>query len=220
MELNNKIALVIGAGEIPGSSIAIELARAGAKVVVEGSAGVQETVLRTVEKFGGDALPIRGDMTIETDVRHVVDNIEAILGAVDIVVNVYPTISVGKLIEETPYDQWDQVYGNKIRAAFLSCKVLIPTMKRRGSGQIISIGSSHLIGQNSGQTAITTSEYGIIGLSNSLAKELAGTGIKVLYISPVDHIESTQGEILHGPDDTYDSFAKRVVLTTEQNLSR
>jgi NAD(P)-dependent dehydrogenase (short-subunit alcohol dehydrogenase family) len=56
MELHNKIALVIGAGELPGSSIAIELARAGAKVVVEGSAGVQEEVLRTVEKFGGDAL--------------------------------------------------------------------------------------------------------------------------------------------------------------------
>jgi len=218
MGLHNKIALVIGADEMPGSSIAIELARAGAKVVVEGSAGVQEKVLRIVEKFGGDALPIRGDMSIETDVRHVVDNIEAILGEVDIVVNVYPTRSVDRLIEETSYDQWDQTHGNKIRATFLCCKALIPSMKRRGYGQIISIGSSQLVGQNSGQTAITASEYGIIGLNNALAKELAGTGIQVLYMSPIDHIAYTQKEPFCISANGPDSFAKSVVLSTEQNL--
>ena len=218
MELQNKIALVIGAGEMPGSSIAIELARAGVKVVVEGSAGVQEKVLRTVEKFGGDALPIRGDMAIETDVRHVVANIKAILGDVDIVVNAYPTRNVDRLIEETSYDEWDQIHGNKIRAAFLCCKVLIPSMKRRGSGQIISIGSSRLVGQNSGQTAITASEYGILGLSNALAKELAGTGIQVLYMSPVDHIASSQEGIFDISADSPDSFAKSVVLKTKQSF--
>ena len=218
MELHNKIALVIGAGEMPGSSIAIELARAGAKVVVEGSAGVQEKVLRTVETFGGEALPIRGDMAIETDVKHVVANIKAILGDVDIVVNVYPTRNVDSVIEETPYDQWDQTQGNKIRATFLCCKVLLPSMKRRGSGQIISIGSSQLAGQNSNQTAITASEYGIIGLSNALAKELAGTGIQVLYMSPVDHIASTQGGTLDVSTECLDSFAKSVVLKTKQSF--
>lgn len=218
MELHNKIALVIGAGEMPGSSIAIELARAGAKVVVEGSAGVQEKVLRTVETFGGEALPIRGDMAIETDVKHVVANIKAILGDVDIVVNVYPTRNVDSVIEETPYDQWDQIQGNKIRATFLCCKVLLPSMKRRGSGQIISIGSSQLAGQNSNQTAITASEYGIIGLSNALAKELAGTGIQVLYMSPVDHIASTQGGTLDVSTECLDSFAKSVVLKTKQSF--
>ncbi|MBD48125.1 MAG: hypothetical protein CL891_03420 [Dehalococcoidia bacterium] len=218
MDLHNKIALVIGAGEMPGSSIAIELARAGAKVVVEGSAGVQEKVLRTVETFGGDALPIRGDMAVETDVKHVVANIEAILGDVDIVVNVYPTRTVDTLIEETSYDQWDQIQGNKIRATFLCCKVLIPSMKRRGSGQIISIGSSQLVGHNSSQTAITASEYGVIGLSNALAKELAGTGIQVLYMSPVDHIASTQEGTFDVSAEGLDSFAKSVVLKTKQRF--
>ena len=218
MELHNKIALVIGAGELPGSSIAIELARAGAKVVVEGSAGVQEEVLRTVEKFGGDALPIRGDMAIETDVRHVVANIEAMLGDVDIVVNGYPTRTVDRLIEETSYDQWDRIQGNKIRATFLCCKVLIPSMKRRGSGQIISIGSSQLVGQNSSQTAITASEYGIIGLSNALAKELAGTGIQVLYMSPVDHMAYPQEGTFDVSAEGLDSFSKSVVLKIKQSF--
>ena len=207
MGLDNKIVLVIGAGEIPGSSIAIELARAGARVVVEGSAGVQEKVLRTVETFGGNALPIRGNMAVETDVRHVLDNIEAILGQVDIVVNVYPTENVDKLIEETSLDQWDQTSGNKIRAAFLCCKTLIPSMKRRGSGQIIFIGSSQLVGENPGQTAISTAEYGIIGLNKALAKELAGTGIQTLHISPAHHTGSN-------------SFANSVVSNLEQILNQ
>ena len=204
MSLNNKIALVIGAGEITGSTIAIELARSGAKVIVEGSAGVQEKVLRTVETFGGNALPIRGDMSIETDVRHVLDNIEAILGHVDIVVNVYPAKNVDKLIEDTSYDEWDKTSGEKIRAAFLCCKEFIPNMKRRGCGQIIFIGSSQSAAESPGQTAISAAEYGIIGLHKALEIELSGTGIQTLYISPEDYTGST-------------SFEKSIVSVLEQN---
>ena len=110
------------------------------------------------------------------------------------------------------------IQGNKIRATFLCCKVLIPSMKRRGSGQIISIGSSQLVGQNSSQTAITASEYGIIGLSNALAKELAGTGIQVLYMSPVDHMAYPQEGTFDVSAEGLDSFSKSVVLKIKQSF--
>ena len=105
MSLQGKVALITGASEDPGSQVAVALARAGAKVAVEGVAGVQERVLRTVETFGGDALPVRGDVLDAADVRHMLDNVEAILGPVDILVNASSS-ALDKSLEESDVDEW------------------------------------------------------------------------------------------------------------------
>ena len=107
MSLQGKVALITGASMEPGSEVAVALARAGAKVAVEGAAGVQERVLRTVETFGGDALPVRGDLLDESDVRHILSNVEAILGPVDILVNA-SGMTLDKSLEEADVGEWEQ----------------------------------------------------------------------------------------------------------------
>ena len=153
MSLKGKVALITGAGEVPASTIAVALAKAGVKVAVEGAAGVQERVLRIVETFGGDALPVRGDVVNESDVNHILSNVEAILGPVDILVNA-SGIRLSKSLGDTSAEEWDRVLGSKAKAAFLCSRAVIPGMKQRGGGQIISISSAQALHGEANQTAL------------------------------------------------------------------
>lgn len=172
MSLQGKVALITGASEDPGSEVAVALARAGAKVAVEGVAGVQERVLRTVETFGGDALPVRGDLQDESDVRHMLSNVEAILGPVDILVNA-SGMAMDKALEETDVGEWEQAAISKARAAFICSKAIVPGMKERGQGHVISIVSGGV------GTAGGAAEQALAGFTSALGEEVEGSGVVV-----------------------------------------
>ena len=176
MSLQGKVALITGASEDPGSQVAVALARAGAKVAVEGVAGVQEKVLRTVETFGGDALPVRGDVQDEADVRHMLSNVEAILGPVDILVNGSGT-TLDKDIEDAGLGEWEQAAISKARAAFICSKAVVPGMKERGTGHVISIVSGSVTG-----TAGGAAEQALVGFTSALGDEVEGSGVVVAQI--------------------------------------
>ena len=173
MSLKGKVALITGASEDPGSQVAVALARAGAKVAVEGVAGVQERVLRTVETFGGDALPVRGDVQDEADVRHMLSNVEAILGPVDILVNASGS-SLDKALEDTGVGEWEQAVISKARAAFICSKAIVPGMKERGQGHVISIVSDGGAG-----TAGGAAEQALAGFTGALGREVGESGVVV-----------------------------------------
>ena len=176
MSLQGKVALITGASEDPGSQVAVALARAGVKVAVEGVAGVQERVLRTVETFGGDALPVRGDVQDEADVRHMLSNVEAILGPVDILVNASGS-SLDKALEDTGVGEWEQAVVSKARAAFICSKAIVPGMKERGQGHVISIVSDGGAG-----TAGGAAEQALAGFTGALGLEVGGSGVVVSQI--------------------------------------
>jgi len=176
MSLQGKVALITGASEDPGSQVAVALARAGAKVAVEGVAGVQEKVLRTVETFGGDALPVRGDVQDESDVRHMLSNVEAVLGPVDILVNA-SRMTLDKDIEDAGVGEWEQAAISKARAAFICSKAIVPGMKERGMGHVISIVS----GAGEG-TAGGAAEQALSGFTSALGDEVEGSGVVVAQI--------------------------------------
>ena len=176
MSLQGKVALITGASEDPGSQVAVALARAGAKVAVEGVAGVQEKVLRTVETFGGDALPVRGDVQDEADVRHMLSNVEAILGPVDILVNAAGA-TLDKAIEDASLGEWEQAAISKSRAAFICSKAVVPGMKERGTGHVISIIS----GSGTG-TAGGAAEQSLVGFTSALGDEVEGFGVVVAQL--------------------------------------
>ncbi len=176
MSLQGKVALITGASEDPGSQVAVALARAGAKVAVEGVAGVQEKVLRTVETFGGDALPVRGDVQDEADVRHMLSNVEAILGPVDILVNA-AGLTLDKALEDSGVGEWEQAAIGKVRAAFICSKAVVPGMKERGVGHVISIVSGVGIG-----TAGGAAEQALAGFTGALGDEVEGSGVVVAQI--------------------------------------
>lgn len=211
MSLKGKVALITGASEVPASTIAVALARAGVKVAVEGAAGVQERVLRTVETFGGDALPVRGDVVNESDVNHILSNVEAILGPVDILVNA-SGIRLSKSLGDTSAEEWDRVLGSKARAAFLCSRAVIPGMKQRGGGHVITISSAQALHGEANQTALCASEHALIGFNHALAREVSGSGIRVSLLIPGGSIEGQEGSKGMDPED----IAQGVVYLASQ----
>ena len=197
MSLQGKVALIIGASQAPGSDVALALAREGVKVAVEGVAGVQERVLRTVETFGGDALPVRGDVLDESDINHMLSNIEAILGPVDILVNA-SGLTLGKSLEDSGVAEWEQVVISKAKTAFICSRAVVPGMKERGAGHVISIVSPCGPPGGSNQTAEIASEQALAGFTQALAGEVRGSGVRVsrLLTGASDSAEVAQGVVL------------------------
>ena len=192
MSLKGKVALVTGASDIPGNAIAVALAKAGAKVAVEGGPQVQERVLRVVETFGGDALPVRGSLTEDSGVSHILSNVEAIMGPVDILVNA-SGIRLSKSVTDSSADEWDQVLSSKVRAAFLCTKAVLPSMKQRGAGHIISVSSAQAIASYANYTALCASESALMGFSNALAREVSTDGIRVSVLCAAGPIAGQDG---------------------------
>lgn len=214
MPLNGKVALITGASTIPGSNIAVALAREGVKVAVEGVAGVQERVLRTVETFRGNALPVRGNIADESDVNHMLSNVTAIMGHVDILINA-SGLSLNKTIEDTSIEEFDKIMSSRVRAAFLCSKAVIPGMKERGTGHIITIGPPQRKRIGGNQIAVCASEDALIGFSHSLAQEMCGTAIRVSTIFPESSTDHENPHMYGGIDP--EEVAQGVILLINQS---
>jgi NAD(P)-dependent dehydrogenase (short-subunit alcohol dehydrogenase family) len=182
--LEQRIAIVTGAAQGIGRSIALGFAREGANVVI---ADVNEESARTVkneiEAGGGRALAIRTDVSNEISVHAMAKASLAELGRVDILVNnagIFPTSSVEEMSEE----DWDRVIGTNLVGAFLCTKAVVPKFLEQGSGRIISLTSGRAFQGAKNGAHYAASKAGIIGFSKSLALELAPHGITVNVICP------------------------------------
>jgi NAD(P)-dependent dehydrogenase (short-subunit alcohol dehydrogenase family) len=182
--LEQRIAIVTGAAQGIGRSIALGFAREGANVVI---ADVNEESARTVkneiEAGGGRALAIRTDVSNEISVHAMAKASLAEFGRVDILVNnagIFPTSSVEEMSEE----DWDRVIGTNLVGAFLCAKAVVPKFLEQGSGRIISLTSGRAFQGAKNGAHYAASKAGIIGFSKSLALELAPHGITVNVICP------------------------------------
>src|SRR5215468_12031765 len=182
--LDQRIAIVTGAGQGIGRAIALGLAREGASVVI---ADVNQESARAVkneiEAGGGKALAIRTDVSDESSVQAMAKESLAEFGRVDILVNnagIFPTSSVEEMSEE----DWDRVIGTNLIGAFLCARAVVPTFLKQGSGRIISLTSGRAFQGAKNGAHYAASKAGIIGFSKSLALELAPHGITVNVICP------------------------------------
>ena len=182
--LEQRIAIVTGAGQGIGRAIALGFAREGARVVI---ADVNEdsasTVKNEIEAGGGRALVIRTDVSNEISVRAMAKKSLEEFGRVDILVNnagIFPTSSVEEMSEE----DWDRVIGTNLVGAFLCSRAVVPKFLEQGSGRIISLTSGRAFQGAKNGAHYAASKAGIIGFSKSLALELAPHGITVNVICP------------------------------------
>ena len=182
--LEQRIAIVTGAGQGIGRAIARGFAREGAGVVI---ADVNEesanTVKNEIEAGGGRALVIRTDVSNEISVRAMDKKSLEEFGTVDILVNnagIFPTSSVEEMSEE----DWDRVIGTNLVGAFLCSRAVVPKFLEQGSGRIISLTSGRAFQGAKHGAHYAASKAGIIGFSKSLALELAPHGITVNVICP------------------------------------
>lgn len=196
-DLAGQTAIVTGASQGLGRAIAIELGRNGAKVAcvarnAEKLAGTVEAIVAA----GGVAEAFSCDVKSKESVEQVVDGVQEKWGKLDILVN-NAGVTRDTLMPRMTDDEWDDVIVTNLRGSFLFARAASRYMMRARYGRIINISSvSGLIG-NAGQTNYSASKAGLIGMSRSLSKELAGRNVTVNCVAP-GFIESEMTKIL-GP---------------------
>ena len=182
--LENRIAIVTGAGQGIGKAIALGMAREGAALVIadlnEANAGA---VKGEIERVGGKASALYTDISNEESVRGMIDATLNEYGRVDILVNnagIFPTSPVEAMQEE----EWDRVISTNLVGTFLCSKAVVPHLFAQCSGRIISLTSGRAFQGARHGAHYAASKAGIIGFSKSLALELAPYGITVNVICP------------------------------------
>ncbi len=184
MLLQNKIAIITGAGSGIGRGIALAFVKEGAKVVVAdwSEEGGKETV-EQIRKIKGEAVFVKTDVSKTADIDKMVKTCLDKFGRVDILVNNAGIVKFGPL-HETPEEDWDAVLNVNLKSVFLGSKGVIPEMLKQGQGKIISTTSiAGLVGfENIGPYC--ASKGGIIALTREMALEYAKHKINVNCIAP------------------------------------
>lgn len=193
--LKGKIALVTGGSRGIGGAISAELARNGAKVLVNycNSEKYATKLLTEINKNGGEALIFKADVSETSQVSQLMDKITRTWGGLDILVNC-AGIMKDNYIEDITLEEWEKVINVNLNGMFLCSKAAIPLIKARGGGRIINISSQAAFTGSLKHVHYTTTKAGMLGFTYSLAKELGQYNITVNVVSPgrilTDMIES------------------------------
>jgi 3-oxoacyl-[acyl-carrier protein] reductase len=185
MNLEGKVALVTGASRGIGRAIAAELAREGAKVVINYSRDAEgaEAGLAEIQAAGGQGCVIQADVSDYKAAAGLITATVDTFGGLDILVNNAGTTR-DMVIMMMPEADWDIVIRTNLKSAFNCSKAAVKTMLRKRSGRIINITSVSGIAGNAGQTNYSASKAGLIGLTRSLAREVAARNITVNAVAP------------------------------------
>ena len=185
MLLENKIAVVAGAGRGIGRGIALALAREGAMVVVNynGSKERAEEVVRTIEEAGGKAVAIQCNISDFEAAKEFFANVVKEYGKIDILVN-NAGITKDNLMMKMSEEEFQSVIQTNLAGTFHGVKFVTRPMMKQRQGRIINIASVSGVIGNMGQANYSASKAGVIGLTKAAAKELASRNITVNAVAP------------------------------------
>jgi 3-hydroxybutyrate dehydrogenase len=180
--LKGKTALVTGSTSGIGLGVALQLARQGANIVLNGfgdHAGPQAQV---------EALGVRvgyhgADMSQPQQIAEMIQYANAEFGGVDILVNNAGIQHVAP-VEDFPPEKWDAIIAINLSSAFHTTRLALPGMKAKGWGRIVNIASTHGLVASAQKSAYVASKHGIVGFTKAVALETATTGVTVNAICP------------------------------------
>lgn len=207
VDLSGQVAVVTGASQGLGRAMAIALGLNGARVacLARNAEKLADTV-QTIVDAGGQAEAFSCDVKSREAIDEVIEKVADDWGRLDIMVN-NAGITRDTLLPRMTDEEWDDVIQTNLRGTFLFCRSASRFMMRARYGRIINIASvSGLIG-NPGQTNYSASKAGMIGLTRSLSKELAGRKVTINAVAP-GFIESDMTKALG--DSILDEVKKRI----------
>ena len=210
MNLTGKGALVTGASRGIGQAAAIELAKAGADIIVNfiGNEAVAQETVEAIEALGRKAIKIKANVGDADDVQAMVDEAHATFGHIDILVNNAGITRDGLLIRMKDSD-WDEVLNINLKGVYLVTKAVAKLMVKQRAGRIINMTSVSGVTGNVGQANYAAAKAGVIGFTKTCAKELAARGITVNAIAP-GFIETAMTDVL--PEKIKEGIAATVPL--------
>ncbi len=183
MRLENKTALVTGAGSGIGQCIAETYAREGARVAL--SDIDFDAAKSAARAIGNNAVALRCDVTSKADFAAAVAETLSAFGALDILVNNAGTTHVNKPMLDITEDEYDRTFAVNVKGVFLGCQAVMPHFRKQGGGVIINIGSTAGLRPRPGVAAYAATKGAVHTLTKALAAELAGERIRVCAIAPV-----------------------------------
>ncbi|KLT63691.1 SDR family NAD(P)-dependent oxidoreductase [Pedobacter sp. BMA] len=183
--LENKVAVVSGAGSGIGRSIAITYAQEGARVVVSdiNEEHANETV-KLIQENGGEAFAVKSDASKAEENKSLVEAVVAKYGRLDIACNNAGIGGPAKLTGDYEPEEWDRVIALNLNGVFYACKYQLQQMEKNGGGSIINIASIHGQVAAPNSPAYTASKHAVVGLTKNIAAEYAQKNIRCNAVGP------------------------------------
>ena len=185
MSLQGKCALVTGGSRGIGRAVCLELARQGARVAVNyaGNAAAAQETVEACRALGAEAFAIQADVAGAAESEAMVKEVLARFGRLDILVNNAGVTRDGLMLTMKEAD-WDAVLDTNLKGAFHCMKAVYRPMMKQKYGRIVNLSSIVGLRGNAGQANYAASKAGLIGLTKSMAKELAARNVTVNAVAP------------------------------------
>ena len=183
--LEGQTALVTGASRGIGKAIAISLAKEGAEVIINYSSSIEnaQKVVSEIKSFGGSAYPRQADISNENSVNELIKTVLGKNNKIDVLVN-NAGITKDGLLMRMKTDDWQKVLDLNLSGVFYCTRAVSRQMLKQKKGRIINITSVVGLMGNPGQANYSAAKAGVVGLTQSAAKEFASRGITVNAVAP------------------------------------
>lgn len=185
MTIEGYACLVTGAGRGAGKGIAIELARAGARVAVADiNADAIEQTVREIEDLGGTATPLVADVSDEVQVGTMVSDAAGALGDLDVLVNTVAWIDPPAPIAEITTENWMKTIATNLNSTFFTTRAVLPGMIERRSGHVVNTSSLNGTRGFPDRAAYGVTKAGIINFTETIAMECRESGVRANCLVP------------------------------------